>query len=114
MYELPKIPREIENQDQENEENYYDSRSVFEEHALIKYLDPDDDPRGRVLAAVYNVKNNVGVDYMEVAIKEFGSKIPKNLLIGVLGEGFHGNVVFPQKEGKSWYELGCKVCAKLQ
>ena len=114
LYDLPKMPV-----DTKRYESYYDEndisnpRSVFEEHALIKFMDPNNDPRGMVLSAVYNVKNNVGVDYNHVAEIEFENEIPKDLQIGIKGNGIDGTVLFPQKEGKSWVDLGCIVLNKL-
>lgn len=93
--------------------NIDDPRSVFEEHALLKFMEPNDDPRGIVLSSVYHVKNNIGVNYLDVAKKEFGNKIPKGLQIGIKGDGINGIVVFPIKENKSWFDLGCIVNTKL-
>ena len=119
LYNLPIMPEELQSKlnfiDKTDDENtdFFEPRSVFEEYALLKFLNPSDDPRGIVLLAIYNVKNNVGVDYNEVAKKEFGNQIPKNLQIGIKGDKFHSEVIFPQKEGKSWFDLGCKINIKL-
>ena len=107
IYDLPKMPSDIKNNGKENQ------RSVFEEHSLLKYLAPTDDPRGLVLSSIYHLLNNMGVDYQDVAEKEFGSKIPENCQIGIKGERLNGEVVFPSKEGKSWFDLGCVVNTKL-
>ncbi|MDX1286185.1 MAG: hypothetical protein R3182_14280, partial [Draconibacterium sp.] len=114
LYDLPKMPNDTEKYESYYEDNnILNPRSVFEEHALLKFMEPNDDPRGIVLSAVYHVKNNVGVDYQDIALKEFGKKIPKDLQIGIQGSGINGIVVFPHKEGKSWFDLGCIVNTKL-
>ncbi|MFC2186509.1 hypothetical protein [Peijinzhouia sedimentorum] len=114
LYDLPKMPYDTEKYETFYEDNgILNPRSVFEEHALLKFLEPNDDPRGIVLSAVYHVKNNVGIDYQEVAEKEFGTKVPKGLQIGIKGSGVNGIVVFPQKEGKSWFDLGCIINTEL-
>lgn len=113
-YDLPVMP-----EDKERYWSYYENhkiespRSVFEEHAVLRFLAPEDDPRGRVLSAIFHVKNNISVDYKHVAEKQFGKKIPQDLLIGIRGEGLNGEIVFPLLEGKTWTELGCVVCSKL-
>ncbi|MBT8297719.1 MAG: hypothetical protein KJO52_05240 [Maribacter sp.] len=107
MYELPKMPEDLENNGTEYE------RSVFEEHSLLKFLAPNDDPRGLVLSSIYHLWKNLVVDYQDIAEKEFGSNIPENCQIEIKGEGINGQVVFPSKEGKSWFDLGCIVNTKL-
>ena len=114
LYDLPKMPSDIERYEKYYEENdIEDPRSVFEEHSLLKFLEPNNDPRGLVLSAVYHVKNGVGVEYEEIAEKEFGNDIPENLQIGIKGKDTNGIIIFPQKEDKSWFELECIVNTKL-
>tara|TARA_A100000171_G_scaffold39305_1_gene38912 strand:- start:1350 stop:1826 length:477 start_codon:yes stop_codon:yes gene_type:complete len=114
LYDLPKMPEDIEKYKAFFEEKGIEEpSSVFEEHALLKFLEPNNDPRGLVLTAVYHVKKGLRVDYEEIAEKEFGKNIPKDLQIGIRGTGIQGEVVFPTIENKSWIELGCVVNAKL-
>ena len=115
MYDLPKMPEDTFRYAQYYEANDIEvRRSVFEEYTLLKFLTPENDPRGLVLTAVYHVKMGGGVDYAEIAAKEFGKNYPPNLQIGIRGKGLKGEVVFPLKEGKSWFDLGCIVNSKLQ
>ena len=114
LYGIPKMPAEVveDDEDEIDFENplkgLIDKRSLFEEHTLIKYLsEENEDPRGMVLSAAWHLLNDYRVDLWQVAKKEFGDNIPERCQIGVRGEGIYGEVVFPQKEDKSWFELGC-------
>ena len=114
LYNLPLMPGDKERYAEEYEKRgIFNARSVFEEHTILNFLDPEDDPRGRVLSAIFHVQKDLQVDYRYVAEKQFGKEIPKDLLIGIRGEGLKGEIVFPLLEGKTWTELGCMVCAKL-
>jgi len=54
-----------------------DPRSVYEETVLLKFLEPNDDPRGVVLLAIYHVKYAIGVSLHDV-FKENPGKLSKN------------------------------------
>ena len=113
-YDLPQMPEDtLKYKKQYEELGITDPRSVFEEHALLKYFMPENDPRGLVLNATYHVKMDIRVDYQEIAEKEFGNNIPENLQIGIRGSDIDGEIVFPIKEGKSWVDLDCKVLVKI-
>lgn len=116
LYNIPRMPNDIDDQNFEDDEEFdgLEQRSLFEEHALIKHLaEKNEDPRGMVLSAAFHLLNNYRVDLIQVAEKEFGKRIPKNCKIAVKGEGFNGEVVFPQKESKSWFDLGCKIMRQI-
>lgn len=114
MLDLPKTPADLERYADYYQKHQIDEpRSVFEENALLNYLYPEEDPRGILLAAVYNVKHHLGVDLDEIAAKEFGADFPDGCLVGIKGNGIYGEVVFPQKEGKSWVDLGCITVTKI-
>ena len=88
LYNIPRMPADvIENAEEEFEDSLDDlieNRSLFEEHALIKYLsDEDTDPRGMVLSAAWNLLNDFRVDLWKVAQKEFGNNIPYRCQIGL-------------------------------
>ena len=107
MYKIPRMPEDII----ENEDDVTKQRSLFEEYAIIKYLsEEDEDPRGMVLSAAWHLLNSYQIDLKEVALKEFGGNIPDRCLIGFKGNGIKGEIVFPQKENKSWFDLGCITC----
>jgi hypothetical protein len=117
LYNIPRMPEDVaedEFEDEDKPDGVTDKRSLFEEHALIKYLaDENEDPRGIVLSAAFHLLNDYRVDIFQIAEKEFGQNIPENCKIGIIGEGFYGNVFFPQKETKSWFELGCKIMKQI-
>jgi len=112
LYDIPKMPEDIiltEN----NPELLSEARSLFEEHALLKFLAPEnEDPRGIVLSAAHNLLNNHNVSYYEVAKKEFND-IPEVCQIGVSGSEYNSKVVFFQKETKNWDELNCLTIASV-
>ncbi|MBK7636303.1 MAG: hypothetical protein IPJ13_20080 [Saprospiraceae bacterium] len=109
LYQIPRMPTDKTNENlDESVSNDYDrfERSLFEEHAYIKFLsDGTDDPRGLVLSAAYHLLNGLEIDLGYIVKKAFGKK--KECLVALRGDGYHGEVVFPEKEGKSWVELGC-------
>lgn len=117
VYNIPRMPTDISDEEFEDDEEFddvTDPRSLFEEHALIKYLaGEDEDPRSVVLSAAFHLLNDYRVDLFQVAEKEFGEDIPEKCKIGIKGDGFSGEVVFPQKESKSWFELGCKIMKQI-
>lgn len=108
-YNIPRMPENLYHDDNDESSSYEDKkRSLFEEHAYIKYLsEGKEDPRGLVLSAAYHLLNGYQIDLEQIAKRAFGKKIPKECLIALRGDGYHGEVVFPEKEGKSWTELGC-------
>jgi hypothetical protein len=113
LYNIPRMPVDVPEEEFEDEDEF-DKRSLFEEHALIKYLaEENEDPRGIVLSAAFHLLNDYRIDLFQVAEKEFGQNIPEKCKIGIIGEGFNGEVVFPQKEYKSWFELGCKIMKQI-
>src|SRR5688572_18132391 len=59
LYKLHEFPDDITEEDYKNyeDEGINNPRSVFEEVGIIRYLEPQDDPRGVVLFALYNIKN---------------------------------------------------------
>ena len=116
LYNIPRMPSDINDEELDEDEEFEDdiSRSLFEEHALLKYLAGKfEDPRSIVLSAAFHLLNDYRVELLQVAIKEFGKNIPENCKIGIKGDGFHGEVVFPQKETESWYDLGCIVMTQI-
>ena len=113
LYDIPKMPEDVITIEH-NSENIYDPRSLFEEHALLKFLAPEnEDPRGIVLSAVHNILHNNLVDYYEVAKKEYSNKLPDVCQIGVSGNGYASKVIFFQKETQNWEDLGCLTIASI-
>ncbi|NKI31044.1 hypothetical protein [Croceivirga thetidis] len=114
LLDLPKMPEDTSRYEDFYEKNgIEESRSVFQENALLKYFHPEEDPRSLIITAIYNLKNLIGVDLDEVIVREFGEKFKDDYLIGFKGNGIDGEIVFPQKEGKSWFDLGCITVTKI-
>jgi hypothetical protein len=117
LYNIPRMPIDINDEefdDDEELDGVTDQRSLFEEHALIKYLaSENEDPRGIVLSAAFHLLNDYRVDLFQVAEKAFKKNIPEKCKIGIKGEGIMGEIVFPQKESKSWFELGCVIMKQI-
>lgn len=114
MFDLPKMPEDTSRYEDYYEKNEIDEgRSVFQEYALLKYFYPEEDPRSLILWAVYNLVHLIGVDIDEILIKEFGEDFPDGCLVGYRRNGIDGEIVFPQKEGKNWFDLGCIAATKI-
>ena len=113
LYNIPRMPSDINDEEFDYDEDL-ELRSLFEEHALIKFLtEKNEDPRGIVLSAAFHLLNDYRVDLFQVAEKEFGKKIPEECKIGIKGDGYNGEIVFPQKESKSWVDLGCVIMTQI-
>ena len=113
LYDIPKMPEDVIIIEQ-NSEQICDKRSLFEEHALLNFLAPEnEDPRGIVLSAAYNLLSNKLVSYYEVAKKEYNNEIPETCQIGVSGDEYNSKVIFFQKETKNWEDLGCLTIASI-
>ncbi len=114
-YDLPKYPGTFTDKHYSFFEQLgiNEPRSVFEEATILKYLDPDDDPRGLVMVALYGVKNGLFTDINECAKKHFGpNKIPKEYTVCLVGDGYAGQLHFLQA-GESWFELGARSAIKV-
>ena len=112
LYNIPKMPSDILNEEAEetigDDAKDMEKRSLFEEFIYLKYFaDEGEDLRPLVLLAAWNILNGMNVDLSQIAEKEFGPNIPEECQIAIRGEGIKGEVVFPDKENKSWYHLGC-------
>jgi len=113
LYNIPKMPEDITTT-KDDFGHLNDTRSLFEEHALIKFLAPkDEDPRGLVLSAAYNLLHNNLINYYDVAKKEYNNEIPEVCQIGVSGDGYTSKVIFFQKETKKWEDLDCLTITSI-
>lgn len=112
MYDLPLMPEDLERyEDYFESRNITDPRSVYEEAVLIKYLEPQDDPRGIVLFAVYNVKHGMGVNLKDV-FKKNAKKVFRNSRLGIKGNGINTSIIF-LKDTDNWVDLECNVMIEL-
>ena len=114
--ELPKYPADFTDTLYAHYEKLEinDPRSVFEEFCIIRYLEPNDDPRGVVMMALYNVYKGIQMPLDECARKHYGSKrkIPNQYMVCYIGEGIEGRLHF-LKEDESWIELGARTAVKI-
>jgi len=115
-FDLPKFPEDFTDEHHErfSSMNIEDPRSVFEESAIIRYQLPDDDPRGIVILALYNVHHGIFIPLDECAEIHFGGrrKIPKEYMVCFIGDSVPGQLHF-LSDGESWYDLGAKSAVKI-
>lgn len=116
LYNLHKYPDEITEDDYKiyKEEGIDYPRTVFQEIGIIRYLEPEDDPRGVVLFALYNVKSRKYMDINLCARKHFGSKkkIPDNYIVYYTGQDADSKLNF-LNAGESWTKEGIKYASKI-
>jgi len=116
VYGLHKYPESFTEEDYKRfeEQGIDDPRSVYEEVGIIHYLEPNDDPRGIVLFAIYNIKNGFKMDIKEAAKKHFKGKkkIPAEYMIYYLGDKSSTMMYFLEK-GKRWVDTGAKYASKI-
>jgi len=112
LYNLPKMPEDLAQFEAYYERKGIDApRSVYEEAALLKFLEPHDDPRGVIVLAVFHVKNDIGVDLKDV-FAQAPDKLPEIPRLGIRGEGLDTEIIFI-KDNENWFDLGCKVMMQL-
>jgi hypothetical protein len=116
IYGLPKYPSDINEGDYKKyeEEGIDNPRTVFEEVGILRYLEPDDDPRGVVLCALYNIKNRTYVDIKNCAERHFGGKknIPPSYMVYYTGQDADSKLNF-LNEGEQWTKDGVKYASKI-
>lgn len=99
MYGLPKMPEDIviDEDDTVEQDGAQEYTCVYEQLGLLKYLYPDGDPRDRVLAAIYTVKNNLAIDMEDVMQKKYGGSPPPYCGIGWMGDSSAVEIIFIEK-----------------
>lgn len=116
LYNLHKYPDDITEDDYRKyeDEGIDNPRTVFEEVGIIRYLEPEDDPRGVVLLALYNIKNRTYIDISFCAEKHFGgiNKIPDNYVVYYTGQDADSKLNF-LNAGESWAKEGVKYASKI-
>jgi len=116
LYELHKFPDDITEDDYKTyeEEGIDDPRTVFEEIGIIRYLEPDDDPRGVVLFALYNIKNRTYMNIDFCAERHFGNEkqIPSSYMIYYTGTDVDSKLNFLE-DGETWTKPGVKYAFKI-
>ena len=111
MYGLPKFPDEV---DHEEEWEYDEPRSVFEEIALARYLFPDDLPRGIVMLALQNIYRKFCIPFDDVAAEYYGSHddIPDSYFLYFFGKDVDATVKL-DIEDQSWIDAGAGLMKKV-
>ena len=116
LYNLHKYPDDITEDDYKKyeEEGLDNPRTVFEEIGIIRYLEPEDDPRGVVLFALYNIKNRRYMNIEFCAERHFGNKknIPNNYIVYYTGQDADSRLNF-LLDGESWVKEGVKYASKI-
>lgn len=102
LYGLPKLPEDAEELEEETGQEVV---SVYQELGLVKFLEPDEDIRGLVLLALYNVKNKLTVGLEEI-YKKSGMKKERGICFK--GENSKVTISFLQ-EDESWFDSGCTL-----
>ncbi len=113
-YNIPKTPQNTDFENEDNDEEEIEPTSVYQHLGLIRYLEPDDDPRGLVLSAIFFAKENLEVDYDLVFAKAQNEGFIKEEItgIGFLGKNYNVKIVFV-KNTESWFDLGCTFFIKI-
>jgi hypothetical protein len=116
LLRVPKFPEDIteEMAARFEAEGIDDPRSLFEEVGIVRYLEPEDDPRGIVLAALYNTKRQQYANIDLCALEHFGGrkKIPNEYMVYYTGQDADALLHFT-KQGESWFREGVKYGAKI-
>jgi hypothetical protein len=108
LYDLPKNPEDLDGYLQKlGDSKQREIRSVYEEYALLKFLNPNTDKRTLVLSAIYNVKNWLAVDIKDV-ITKIELQYGKVKFIGIEGEVVNTDVL-PVENAEKGILTGCFV-----
>ena len=108
LYDLPKNPEDLDGYLQKlGNKKQREIRSVYEEYALLKFLNPGTDKRTLVLSAIYNVKNWLAVDIKDV-ITQIELQYGKVKFIGIEGEVVNTDII-PVENAEKGILAGCFV-----
>ncbi len=105
LYHLPKLPEDAQELAETTGEEVI---SVYQELGLVKFQEPDEDIRGLVLVALYNVLNKVTVDLDEIYKR---ANMKKERGICYKGENSRVTISFLE-ENVSWFDADCKLYLK--
>ncbi len=116
-HEIPKligIPKDNfnENYDPEESVSEFGNDSLYQQLGYINYMNPNADPRGRVLTAAYLVKHGISVPQKDI-IKKYKTESAEECTgIGFVGNALDVRLIFVTKD-ENWFELGCKMFIPL-
>lgn len=112
---IPKTPSDINKQHfDEHAPLNLEPRSVIEELAILNYLAPEDDIRGKVLCAIHNMYFKAYTDWNEVTLKRYhySTKTPESYSVYLFGNGIDARLQFDIEKG-SWVEAGALAMYKI-
>lgn len=112
LYEAPKYPDDVDDEKLVN--GFMAETSVYEQLALLKYLEPGDEKLPEnVLAAIYFIVHGTQVEMSFVYDKYSleGGNLKDISGRGFKNEGSGVELIFVKKD-ESWYDLGCKYFVK--
>jgi hypothetical protein len=111
---IPKHPADItELHYQEHEELGIKPRSVFVEQAILNYLEPKDEIRGRTLCSIYNVYHKTYIDWAEITKRQFEKiRRPEFYMAYIFGKDIDANIRF-SIDGESWIKAGAVIAVKI-
>ena len=105
LYNLPKIPEDANKIAELTGETI---NSVYQELGLVKFLEPDEDIRGLVMVAVFNVLNKATIK-LEDVYKKAGMSAERPICFS--GEFSRVKISFVD-ETTNWFDNGCKLYLK--
>ncbi|MBI2730975.1 MAG: hypothetical protein HYX40_09530 [Sphingobacteriales bacterium] len=108
-YKLPKFPWDKQNSDNEEEKI-----SVFEEMAIAKFIFPEDELKGIVMLALYNVYTNEFIPIDDAAAIYYGDHdhIPDQYMAYYFGKDVNATLRF-EIRNSSWVEAGATFVSKI-
>ena len=110
MYHLPKTYEEITDQVYDEYEALdKEPHYVFEELAIINYLQPEETIKNNVLLALYTIFMKEHMDVEQAAIKHYGSKekVPDRFFVFLFGKDIDAIISFTIPDGlERWTDSG--------
>ncbi|MFY7665484.1 hypothetical protein [Flavobacterium sp.] len=101
-----------ENYDPEESVSEFGNDSLYQQLGYVNYMNPNADPRGRVLTAAYLVKHGTSVPQQDI-LKKYKTESEEECIgIGFIGNALDVRLIFVKK-GENWFELGCKMFISL-
>lgn len=104
------VPKFLNMEESEDDEI---SSSVYEQLAILKYLEPNEDLRGLVLTAIYFLQFGYRTS-VEFIFEKYPS-INKDEITGIGFKGENSKVeLVLVKKGESWFDLGCTYFTRTE
>lgn len=109
---LPLLPADISEEDYDSND---EPRAVLIELAVINYMYSNEDIKGNVMLALYNIYNKCYTDFEEASAIHFGdeSKIPGEHFIYFFGNSVDARLSFSLPKEQTWVEAGAKLIVEV-